>query len=188
VRNAGTLGGNLCFSDPHSDPATFLLAAEAHLEGRRGKAARKIPIHEFVRGPYETALDDGELLVEVQLPELPPGAALAHGKFAFHERPAATVSCYARVLDGRVAEARVAVGSVGVVPVRASEAERILSGAASEGLDSLLEDAGAAAGEAADAVADQNGSPEYKRNLVRVLVRRCFGEAVARASSDLPRA
>lgn len=184
VRNAGTLGGNLCFSDPHSDPATFLLAAEAHMEAQRGGTARKIPIHDFVRGPYETALEDGELLVAVQLPELPRGAALAHGKFAFHERPAATVSCFARVLDGRVAEARVAVGSVGVVPVRASEAERILTGAASAGLDSLLEDAGAAAGEAAGAVADQNGSPDYKRNLVRVLVRRCFGQAIAHASSE----
>ncbi|HMG98773.1 MAG TPA: FAD binding domain-containing protein, partial [Gaiellales bacterium] len=54
VRTAGTLGGNLCFSDPHSDPATFLLASGAELVCRRGVAERTIPIGEFVRGPYET--------------------------------------------------------------------------------------------------------------------------------------
>ena len=61
VRNVGTLGGNLCFSDPHSDPATYLLAldAEAELDGRR------MPFSEFIRGPYQTALPPGQLLASV---------------------------------------------------------------------------------------------------------------------------
>src|SRR5262249_18008335 len=63
VREVGTLGGNLCFSDPHSDPATFLLALDAEVECRRGgEAARRIPVGEFVTGPYETALGKGEVL------------------------------------------------------------------------------------------------------------------------------
>src|SRR5919204_507774 len=63
VRNVGTLGGNLCFSDPHSDPATFLLALDAEVECRLGtEASRRLPIADFVLGPYQTALGEGEAL------------------------------------------------------------------------------------------------------------------------------
>jgi carbon-monoxide dehydrogenase medium subunit len=109
------------------------------------------------------------------VPELPPGAALAHRKLAFHERPAVTVSCLARVEKGAVVEARVAVGSVGVVPVRAPAAEAILLGSPG---DAEIEAAGEAAADASAPVADMNGSVEYKRNLVRVLVGRTFREAL----------
>ncbi len=183
VRHAGTLGGNLCFADPHSDPATFLLAADAVLVCRRGGGPpRRVPVGEFVAGPYRTALGPGELLVSVEVPASPPGSAMAHRKLAFHERPAATVACLARLESGRVAEARVAVGSVGVVPVRAAEAERLLVGLeAAAPDDDALERAGIAAAEAARAVEDANGSVEYKENLVRVLVKRTFAEALAGA-------
>ena len=182
VRNAGTLGGNLCFSDPHSDPATFLLAADAEIVCRRGGGKpRQVPLGEFVLGPYQTALVPGELLVSVHIPELPAGAALAHQKLAFHERPAATVSCLARVDDGRIVEARIAIGSVGVVPVRAREAEALLTGLSAGALEpEALEAAGAAAARAAEPVEDANGSVEYKANLVGVLVRRTFVEALGR--------
>lgn len=184
VRNAGTIGGNLCFADPHSDPATFLLAADAFLVARRGGcAARRIPIGEFVRGPYQTALEPGELLVSVELPDPPAGAGVAHAKLSFHERPAATVTCLARVGGGRVAEARVAVGSVGVVPVRAPAAERLLQGLELAGPDpGALRRAGEAAAEVAGAVEDANGSVAYKENLVRVVVERTFKAALARAT------
>jgi carbon-monoxide dehydrogenase medium subunit len=183
VRSSGTLGGNLCFSDPHSDPATFLLAADAEAVCRRGGApVRTVPLAEFLRGPFETALEPGELLVSVRVPRLPTGAAMAHRKVAFHERPAATVSCLARVEERRVAEARVAVGSVGLVPVRADGAERLLTGI-EVGDDRALERAGEAAAAETDPVDDANGSIEYKRNLVRVLVKRCFAEAARRAGA-----
>lgn len=184
VRNAGTIGGNLCFSDPHSDPATFLLCADAALVCRRGGAEpRRVPTSRFVRGPYQTALEPGELLVAVEVPELPAGAAIVHHKLCLHERPAVTVTCLVRVDGSRVAEARVAVGSVGVVPVRAGEAERLLAGldAASPDADAL-EAAGEAAAEAARPVEDANGSVEYKENLVRVTVKRAFVEALGRAA------
>ena len=183
VRNAGTIGGNLCFSDPHSDPATFLLAAEAVLVCRGGGAeVRRVPAADFARGPYQTALGPGELLVAVEVPPPPPASGMAHAKLSFHERPAVTVACLARVEAGRVAEARVAVGSVGVVPVRAAEAERLLAGLDAARLDDeALDAAGVAAAEVARAVEDANGSVEYKENLVRVLVGRTFPDALARA-------
>jgi len=179
VRNVGTLGGNLCFSDPHSDPATFLLAAEAGVECRQaGAPARRLPIRDFLVGPHQTALEAGELLVSVRVPLPPAGARIVHRKLAFHERPAVTVCCLARVEDCAVAEARIAVGSVGPVPVRATEAERALTGKPPDDGVALAE-AGALAAEAARPVEDANGSVDYKANLVRVLVARTFREATA---------
>ena len=180
VREVGTLGGNLCFSDPHSDPATFLLALEAEVECRRGgEPSRRVPIGEFVVGPYQTTLGEGELLTAVHLPALGGGARVAHAKFAFHERPTATVACYARVEDGTIAEARVAVGSVGAKPVRSAAAEKRLVGMSADELDpGAVREAGDRAAEDAAPVDDATGSAEYKAQLVRVLVERTFKEAI----------
>jgi carbon-monoxide dehydrogenase medium subunit len=176
VRTSGTLGGNLCFSDPHSDPATVLLAAEAEVVLRGGgAAARTLPLADFVTGPFQTALAPGELLVSVHVPELPRGAALVHRKLRFHERPAAAVAVCVRCEGGELAEARVAVGAVGPRPARAPEAERLL-------LEGAVEEAGEAAAEASAPAEDANGSIEYKRQLVRVLVKRAFADAVAQAA------
>lgn len=175
VRNVGTLGGNLCFSDPHSDPATFLLAleAEAEYDGRR------VPLSEFLAGPYQTALGHGQLLAAVRIPVPPAGTVVAHRKLAFHERPAATVACAVRVDGGAVADVRIAVGSVGARAVRATSAERALTGRAVDDAAAVAE-AAALAAEASEAFDDANGSAEYKRQLVRVLVGRCFADATRR--------
>src|SRR5581483_4311268 len=109
VRNVGTLGGNLCFSDPHSDPATFLLALDAEVEV---DGARR-PLAEFLVGPYEVALEQGQLLHAVRIPLPTAGTRIVHKKLSFHERPAATVACAVRAEGGTIVEARVAVGSVG---------------------------------------------------------------------------
>jgi aerobic carbon-monoxide dehydrogenase medium subunit len=172
VRNVGTLGGNLCFSDPHSDPATFLLALDAEAEYDR----RRVPLSEFLVGPYETALRHGQLLAAVRIPVPKPGTAVAHRKLAFHERPAATVACAVRVEGGAVAEARIAVGSVGARAVRATAAERALAGSAVDDT-AVVAGAAALAAEASGAVDDANGSAAYKEQLVRVLVARCFADA-----------
>ena len=176
VRTAGTLGGNLCFSDPHSDPATFLLAAGAEAVVRRGgEPSRVMPLQAFLRGPYETALEEGDLLISVRVPATLPGTGIAHRKLAFRERPAATVAVWVRAVEGSVEEARIAVGSVGPVAVRASEAESLLVGGAS------VEEVAGAAAEACRAVEDADGSEEYKRQLIRVLVGRTLTEALQRA-------
>ncbi len=181
VRNVGTLGGNLCFSDPHSDPATFLLALEAEVECRRGRdERRRLPLSEFVVGPYQTALEPGELLAAIRVPLRPAGTRIAHEKLSFHERPAATVTVALRQEAGVIADVRIAVGSVGARPVRTLEAERILAG--SEALAGpALDRAAEAAAVAAKPVDDSNGSADYKANLVQVLVKRCFAQAVQAA-------
>lgn len=176
VRGVGTLGGNLCFSDPHSDPATLLLVLDAEVECRRGdEPVRTVPIADFVIGPYQSGLRQGDVLTAVRIPLPPPEATVAHAKFAFHERPTATVACLARMADGAVAEARVAVGSVGARPVRSPAAERLLTGMRAHDLDTgVLAEAGESAAEEASPVDDATGSADYKAHLVRVLVERTF--------------
>jgi carbon-monoxide dehydrogenase medium subunit len=183
VRATGTLGGNLAFADPHSDPATFLLAADATVLLGRGDERRRLPLSTFFLGPYATALEPGELVVAIEVPALPEGSGMAHLRFAFHERPAVTVSCLVQVADRRVAAARIAVGSVGVVPVRVPGGEALLIDLDPAHLDvAALTGAGLAAAEASDPVADSNGSAEYKRHLVGVLVGRAVRAAIADAS------
>lgn len=182
VRSVGTIAGNLCFADPHSDPATFLLAAGGAVSARRGDgAARRIEIADLIQGPYRTALEAGELLTAIHIPALSPATGLAHQKISFQERPAATVAARITVRDGAIDEARVAVGSVGAIPVRATDAERALTGAAVDALDEPLAAAGEAAAHGCAAVKDANGSPEYKHQLVRVLTGRCVRDAVGQA-------
>jgi aerobic carbon-monoxide dehydrogenase medium subunit len=182
VRSMGTIGGNLCFADPHSDPATFLLATGGSLVCRRANdPPRELSVEAFVEGPYETALRPGELVTTVRLPDPGAGVGIAHEKLSLHERPAVTVTCLARLEDGRVSSARVAVGSVGNRPQRALDAEAALAGVAADGLDGRVSTVAEAAADAADPVEDANGSVEYKRQLVRVLVERCVRAAVERA-------
>jgi aerobic carbon-monoxide dehydrogenase medium subunit len=182
VRTQGSIGGNLCFADPHSDPATFLLAVDGQLEARSGGGeARRIPVGQLVKGPFENTLAHGEVLTAVMVPALAPGTAIAHRKFVLHERPAITVTCQLRLEDERLADVRLAVGSAGVVAARASDAEGLLTGTSAAELDRTLEDAGALAADTADPVEDANGSVEYKRHLVGVLSGRAVRAAIVEA-------
>ena len=182
VRAVGTLGGNLAFADPHSDPATFLLAADAQLVLGREDERRRLPLSAFVLGPYATTLEPGELIVTIEVPPLRAGSGMAHLRFAFHERPAVTVSCLTQIVDGRIALARIAVGSVGVTPVRVPDGEAMLGGLDAVRPDpTVLTAIGLAAAAASNPVADANGSAEYKRHLVGVLAGRAVHSAVADA-------
>ena len=182
VRTSGSLGGNLAFADPHSDPASFLLVTEARLVLGHGDQRRRLPLSTFVLGPYTTALEPGELVVAIEVPSLPAHSGMAHLRFAFHERPAVTVSCLVQVDGERIAAARIAVGSVGLSAVRVAGSEAILVDLdAAEPDPSVLAAAGQAAADASDPVADSNGSADYKRHLVGVLVGRAVRAAIADA-------
>jgi carbon-monoxide dehydrogenase medium subunit len=179
VRNVGTLGGNLCFSDPHSDPATFLLAVDAEVEHDGGR----VPLADFLVGPYQTILRPGQLLRSVRIPAPPPGTGIVHRKIAFRERPAATVAAAVRVDRGTIVGASIAVGSVGPRPVRATAAAEFLVGKPAADTEALA-GAAALASEASNAVEDANGSVEYKEQLVRVLFERCVAAAVGVSGVD----
>jgi carbon-monoxide dehydrogenase medium subunit len=182
VRNTGSLGGNLAFADPHSDPATFLLAADATVSVGRDNDRRSLALDDFVLGPYETALQPGELLCSIEVPAIPQGAAMSHLRFAFHERPAATVSARIQVEGGRISDGRVAVGSVGIVPVLIEGTATALAGQDPRSLDpDVLLSLGRSAADAAEPVSDSNGSDDYKAALVATLVGRAITEAAEKA-------
>jgi carbon-monoxide dehydrogenase medium subunit len=182
VRAVGTLGGNLAFAEPRSDPAATLLVHEARVTLASPSARRTLPLSEFLRGSYETALAPDEVLTGIEVPAAPAGAHGAYLKYGLHERP--TVGVAALVVparDGTVAQARVAVGCVAAVPVRLGALERALRGAA---LATLAAGTGPArgAGEGLDAVSDLHGSAEYKQHLVGVFAARALAEAARRAT------
>jgi len=179
VRNVGTIGGNLCFSEPHSDPATALLAAGASLECRRGgEPTRSIPMADFVVGPFQTALRAGEVLVGIRVPPLADGAVLIHRKITFHERAAATVTVTCSVTDNRIDHLRLAVGAVGVRPALVEEAGELVGEAPVDSLPPAVLDAlGEAAVAAGRPVSDSYGGAEYRAHLLRVLVRRALADA-----------
>jgi carbon-monoxide dehydrogenase medium subunit len=180
VRTMGSIGGNLCFGDPHSDPATYLLAAGARLEARKGDVERReIPLGSFTTGPFENALADGELLTGVLVPAPAPGAKIVHRKFVLTERPAITVAAHVRTDGSRLTDVRLAVGSAGNRPSRVAGAESLLDRLGVDQLEGALGEVGDLAADAADPVEDANGSVEYKRHLVGVLAGRILREAVA---------
>ena len=182
VRSVGTLGGNLCFADPHSDPATFLIAAGATMLCQKGDNTRRVPAGEFVTGPYQTLLEPGELLVAIELPAPPDGTGLAHVRMKLHERPAVTVAAMVRVTDSVVSHARLAIGSVGVVPVSAAGAESLL-GADAADFEARSDACAEQAAVTSRPLSDGDCSPEYLRHLVRVHSRQALAAAFAAARS-----
>jgi carbon-monoxide dehydrogenase medium subunit len=179
VREVGTLGGNLCFAEPHSDPGTLLQVYDATVRLERAGGARAVPVEALLVGPFETCVEPDELLTEVAVPSLPPRSAAAYLKFGFLERPSVGVAVAVTLADGHVAEARIAVGCVGPAPRRMREAEARLRGVPVAAAGAPLAEAGRLAGAAADAITDLHGSAEYKQHLVAVLLRRAFQEAAA---------
>jgi aerobic carbon-monoxide dehydrogenase medium subunit len=166
VRATGTLGGNLCFGEPHSDPATLLLCLDAQLETTR----RRLRLDQFLVGPYETALQPGELLRSVVVPRSAPSLRASYQKFQVHEFPMLGL---ALVVDPSARQARVAVGSVSPAPRRSPEAESLL-------LDGHLDDAADALADAAELLDDTDGSADYKRHLIHVFLERAW-----RATSEV---
>lgn len=189
VRNQGTIGGNLCFGEPHADPGTLLSAWDASVEIADAHGRRELPVGDFLLDEFVTALEDGEILTAIVVPRQPTRAASAYVRFGFLERPSLGVA--ARIAlepDGEtIGEARIAVGAVGTRPERVEAAETELADAevAGSGWDRAVNTAVAQAAEGCSVSADAHGSEGYKRHLVGVFVRRaleaCRGRAIAAA-------
>lgn len=176
VRASGTLGGNLCFAEPHSDPATLLIAlgAKAHVQGKPG--ARTLSIDQLITGPYETSLAADELLVSVEIPIAAKSQRAAYVKFQLHERPTLSLALVLNLDGENIHKATAVVGSVSTVPTQSDKANTLLAGAKSQVVKQLAEAAESLA-DAADPVDDLEGSAEYKRHLIGVFLKRAFFQA-----------
>jgi aerobic carbon-monoxide dehydrogenase medium subunit len=182
VRIVGTLGGNLCFADPHSDPASFLMAVGATLLCQRGSVTRRVPAAGFLAGLYETALAPGELLVAIELPARPERTGISHLRMKLTERPVVTVSALVTLAPrGAVSQARLIVGSVASVPLAADTAS--LLGAGPGDFGARAESCAEAAAAACTPLPDGEASPDYLRHLVGVHARQALGEAFVAAAA-----
>jgi len=179
VRSVGTLGGNLAFADPSSDPATYLLAVGGELEiGSADGERRIVPMDGFHTGPYQPDMRDNEMIVSVRLPRNVTGGVVVHERMKLKERPNITVAVFASAVKGKVTQARVAVGSVGLVPVRFDEVDATLVGIEASTLDERLARAATLASESISLFDDANGSVEYKRHLVDHFVQKVARKAI----------
>jgi carbon-monoxide dehydrogenase medium subunit len=179
VRNTGTLAGNLAFAEPHSDPATLLIAWGAKLRIRGAKGSREVPAEEFWVGAFDTVIEPGEVIESIEIPRLSDGWSGAYSKFGIHERPSLGVSVFLRRNgSGQIEEARVAVGCIEPSVRRLGEVEEALCGGSDSDLDDNLSDVGALAANGMDPISDLHGSVEYKRGLVAEFTARSVRRAL----------
>jgi carbon-monoxide dehydrogenase medium subunit len=180
VRNRGTIGGSLCQADPAEDLTTVcdVLRARAVIAGPDGE--REVPMAEFHRGPYESAVDQSELLTEVRFP-ITDRSGSAYEKVERRVGDWAVAAAGAAVTlaeDGSIADASIGLTALGLEGVAAAAAASLIGRRPGDG---AFAEAGRLAAEASDPNDDQRGPIDYKRHLADELTRRVLRLASARA-------
>jgi carbon-monoxide dehydrogenase medium subunit len=178
VRNVATLGGHLAHGDPHMDLPPILVALGARVRAVSPRGERWIDVADLITGYYETALAGDELIAELHVPVQPAGARAAYAKFtalSADDWPSVGVAAWLRRAGEAIVEARVVVGGATVRPTRLTAAEAALLGSEPEAVR-FAAAADAAAAEV-EPLGDLRGSAPYKREMVRVHVRRALERA-----------
>jgi CO/xanthine dehydrogenase FAD-binding subunit len=178
IRNRATLGGNICNAAPSADTAPPLLCLGARAIVARPGGKRTVPLEGFFRGPGQTVLGSNEILVEVEIP-VPPspsaGCYLRHTPREEMDIAVAGVASFLVASGRQCREARVALGAVAPTPVMVPQVAALLAGKTPS--DKSIEAAAEMAAVAASPVSDVRGSADYRREIVRVLVRRALQTA-----------
>ncbi|MCL2581949.1 MAG: xanthine dehydrogenase family protein subunit M [Streptosporangiales bacterium] len=167
IRHRGTIGGSVAHGDSASDLPASLLVLEATFVIRGPQGTRSVPAAEFFKGIFETALEPGELLTEIQVPKPASPNAWSFQKFTKRAIDWAMVGV-------AVQDQKVALINMGPVPLRAAAVESALASGASAA------DAAARAAEGASASSDIHASAAYREHLARVLTARALTEAASR--------
>ncbi len=179
TRNWGTIGGNLAHGDPAGDPGAVFIALNGRVKVANKERERTFPLEEFFIDYFETALEENELLIEIQIPPIPSKTAVTYEKFNFikNDQPIVSVAASITLDEDSLSckDARIVLGAAAPAPVRAREAEKLLIGKKMD--DRLLENAGIVSSREADPVDDIHASESYKRQLVDVLTRRTLRKA-----------
>ena len=170
VRHRGTIGGSLAYGDPASDLPAVLLALDGEIDITSSGGVRTVAAADFFHGVFETAVGAEELVTEVRVPKLSGDHVWSYVKFRRRAQDWATVgvAAVARRSNGGVDAPAISLVSMGATPLRAGAAEAAWNAG---------EDPGAVAAEGTDPPSDTNGSADYRRHLVQVLVRRAVEEA-----------
>lgn len=178
VRNIGTIGGNLVNAVPSADlpPILIALGASVTLVGPGG--SRELPLEEFFTGPNRSVIAGDEILSEITIPDQPTTGS-TYIKFGLRRSGALAVVGVAAAVTvdgGKISEARIVLGAVSPVPLRARKSEDLVRGGAVS--DELLEEAGRCAAGECSPISDIRGSEEYRRDMVRVFTRRALRRAI----------
>lgn len=180
IRNRGTVAGNLITASPANDTITALMALDAQVVLRSTRGERHVALAEFYTGVRRTVMQPDEMMVDIAFRALQPNQRGAFLKLGLRRAQAIAVVNCAVVLtlaaDGRIAEARIALGAVAPVIVRAREAEHWLAGRLPD--EATIQRAAELAAQAARPIDDIRGSAEYRRDAASVLVRRALRMAM----------
>jgi aerobic carbon-monoxide dehydrogenase medium subunit len=178
VRCQGTLGGNLAFNDPHSDPGTALLIHDAAVILGSKTGERRIGLADFFVDMYATALEPSELLLEVEVPALPDAMRSAYRRLHRYQRPTLGVAAAVRMTDDTVAEVRLAVGCVGPKAERLNELETRIKGATLADAKRVLAEQRNYLRDRLRPVDDLLGSAEYKLYMTGIMLGDALEQAV----------
>jgi carbon-monoxide dehydrogenase medium subunit len=181
IRNMATIGGNLCQGDPLTDPGASLLALDAEAVLASSKGKRTMPLSEFFVDYYQTAIEPGEILTEVRVPPPVKGLRWSHIKFlprSQEDFATVGVALTLRMQGDTCDDVRLALNSVAPTILRAKRAEEILR--KQKISDKVISEMAEIAASESDPIDDNRGSPEYKREMVKVLVRRAADQALHR--------
>ena len=185
IRNIATIGGNLCNASPAADSAGPLLALNARVVVADRRKETEIPLNSFFTGPGKNRLAPGELLKEIiiEKPRFPSAGCylkLMRKKAVDLSLVGVAFLAEADPSEGRLTSVSIGLGGVAPTPMRALEAESMLSGLAYEKALQALPNAARTAVKAASPISDIRASAEYRRAIIDVYVRRA-GEKVIRS-------
>jgi carbon-monoxide dehydrogenase medium subunit len=185
IRNRGTIGGSVAHADPSAELPMTCLTLDARMRVRGPSGGREIAAADFFLGPFTTALAHNEILAEIVLPPLPPGAGSAFCEVARRRGDFAMVAvavALAVSAAGEVTFARLGYGSMGVTPMRAYAAEAALTGQPATP-ETFAHAAEVAAAELRPG-ADVHASADFRRHLADRLTRRALATALGRSQGS----
>ena len=182
VRQTASVGGNLAHADYRLDPPPPLLVLGAVVNALGPNGSRSIPIKDFFRGLYETALEPGELIVDVKIPFMPPDSKavyLRYSSLSGNDWPCLGVAALAIRQDGRFQELRLALGGVAATPLLIEGLDLVKDQSVDDSvMDKLLD----VVDEQISPSSDMRGSEWYKRKMVRVFVKKAILQLSDRVS------
>jgi len=181
TRNLATIGGNLCEGVPSNDSAPALLVLDAKFRLQAKGKERWVAAEQFFVGPRQTVLMPGEIMTEIIVPLQHDfkSAFLRFGRRRAMSLSVVSAAAGVALRDAQIATARIALGAVAPVPIRAHKAEQVLLGR--KIAPALLAEAARVAATEISPISDMRGSAEFRRSISAVLVRRALENAISRA-------
>ena len=182
IRNMGTVAGNLCNASPSADNAPALIAYGAKVILRSTNGEREVPLEEFFKAPGVTVMNHDEVLTNILVPPPVPLSGCSYKAISRRSKvdiSAVIVSVFIQAEKGRCKDARIVLGAVAPIPMRAKKAEKILIG--KKLTPSIVEKAALQASKESKPITDMRASASYRKQMVEVLSRRAIKESARMA-------